>query len=150
MYFWKRRWNQWNGKEWRTGTFISINTHMAFTKSIYYLPNILIVKCTWGKKISWPTDHFWERAEGMDGQSGRKAFGFPSQRHHSSPGTLRGLCWHTEWGGPGGDQQPSAHRKAACPPNCWGQLPSAPLPTAQQTRERLQGSEDTPEGKIFK
>ena len=55
---------------------MSINTHMAFTKSIYYLHNILIVKCTWGKKISCPTDHFWERAKGMDGQSGRKALGF--------------------------------------------------------------------------
>ena len=34
----------------------------------------------------------------MEGQSGRKALGFPSQRHHSSPGTLQGLCWHTEGG----------------------------------------------------
>ena len=64
----------------------------------------------------------------MEGQAGSKAFGFPSQKHHSSPGTLRGLCWHTEGGDLVETSSPVPTERQPAHPTAEDSSPQSPFP----------------------
>ena len=95
-----------------------LTLRMAFTKSIYYLHNILIVNCTWGKKNKLAHRPFLggSRRDGGTIREEGPWVSFPEAPQ--LPRDTAGPLLAHRRGGPGGAQQPSAHRKAACPPNC--------------------------------
>ena len=95
-----------------------LTLHMAFTKSIYYLHNILIVKCTWGKKNKLAHRPFLGGNRKDGGTSREQGLWVSFPEAPQLPRDTAGSLLAHRRGGPGGDQQPSAHRKAACPPNC--------------------------------